>query len=80
MTRLNDGRDLLHRLVFNEQGGEVIEYALIAGAVVVLAVTAAIAFGQKLLARWVSGGGSLSGGGRGMRNDLCNRRRSGGPQ
>lgn len=40
------------RLVKNEQGGEVIEYALILGLVIVLAIVTITSVGTKVLARW----------------------------
>lgn len=45
---------LLVRLVADEQGGEVLEYALIAGLIVVAAIAAITAVGTKVLARWNS--------------------------
>lgn len=44
----------LRRLVKDEQGGEVLEYALIAGLIVVAAIAAITAVGGKVLARWES--------------------------
>lgn len=45
---------LLAKLVKEEQGGEVIEYALIAGLIVVAAIAAISVVGTKVLARWNS--------------------------
>jgi len=42
------------RLVRDEQGGEVLEYALIAGLIVVAAIAVIGAVGGKVLARWNS--------------------------
>ena len=42
------------RLVRDEQGGEVLEYALIAGLIVVAAIAAITAVGSRVLARWNS--------------------------
>ncbi len=42
------------RLVADEQGGEVLEYALIAGLIVVAAIAAISSVGTKVLARWTS--------------------------
>jgi len=42
------------RLVRDEQGGEVLEYALIAGLIVVAAVVVIGSVGTKVLARWNS--------------------------
>lgn len=45
---------LLSDLVKQEEGGEVLEYALIAGLIVVAAIAAISAVGNKVLARWTS--------------------------
>ena len=42
------------KLVKDEQGGEVLEYALIAGLIVVAAIAIIGAVGGKVLARWTS--------------------------
>lgn len=47
-------KGLLGRLVKDEQGGEVLEYALIAGLIVVAAIAVISAVGTKVLARWTS--------------------------
>jgi pilus assembly protein Flp/PilA len=47
-------QNLLGKLVRDEQGGEVLEYALIAGLIVVAAIAAVTAVGNKVLARWTS--------------------------
>ncbi|HSU68814.1 MAG TPA: Flp family type IVb pilin [Tepidisphaeraceae bacterium] len=47
-------RNLFARLVKEEQGGEVLEYALIAGLIVVAAIAAISVVGTKVLARWNS--------------------------
>jgi len=44
----------LQRLIRDESGGEVIEYALVLGLVIVVAIVAIMAFGAKVLARWQS--------------------------
>jgi Flp pilus assembly pilin Flp len=41
-------------LIQHDQGGEVLEYALIAGLIVVAAIAAITAVGGKVLARWQS--------------------------
>jgi Flp pilus assembly pilin Flp len=41
-------------LVKDEQGGEVLEYALIAGLIIVAAIAVIGAVGTKVLARWNS--------------------------
>jgi len=45
---------LCSKLVREEQGGEVLEYALVAGLIVVAAMAAISAVGNKVLARWTS--------------------------
>jgi pilus assembly protein Flp/PilA len=42
------------KLVRDEAGGEVLEYALIAGLIVVAAIAVIGAVGTKVLARWTS--------------------------
>jgi pilus assembly protein Flp/PilA len=47
-------KTLLSKLVKDEQGGEVLEYALIAGLIVIAAIAVIGAVGTKVLARWTS--------------------------
>lgn len=47
-------RNLLVKLVREQEGGEVLEYALIAGLIVVAAIAAISVVGTKVLARWNS--------------------------
>jgi pilus assembly protein Flp/PilA len=47
-------KKLVSNLVKDEQGGEVLEYALIAGLIVVAAIAAITSVGSKVLARWTS--------------------------
>jgi Flp pilus assembly pilin Flp len=47
-------RNTLARLVRDEQGGEVLEYALIVGLIVVAAIAAITSVGTKVLAKWGS--------------------------
>ncbi len=47
-------RNLISRLIADENGGEVIEYALIIGLIVVAAIATIGVFGTKVLARWTS--------------------------
>jgi len=47
-------KNLLVGLVKDEQGGEVLEYALIAGLIVVAAIAMIGAVGNRVLARWTS--------------------------
>jgi Flp pilus assembly pilin Flp len=42
------------KLLSNEDGGEVLEYALIAGLIVVAAIGVIGAVGTKVVARWTS--------------------------
>ena len=46
--------NLLVKLVKDENGGEVLEYALIAGLIIVAAIAAISAVATKVLARWNS--------------------------
>lgn len=46
-------------LVWDEAGGEVLEYALIVGLIVVAAIAAITSVGTKVLARWTSLDGSM---------------------
>jgi Flp pilus assembly pilin Flp len=47
-------KNFVAKLVKDEQGGEVLEYALIAGLIVVAAIAVIGAVGGKVLARWTS--------------------------
>ena len=47
-------KNLVAGLVKDEQGGEVLEYALIAGLIVVTAIAVIGSVGGKVLARWNS--------------------------
>jgi pilus assembly protein Flp/PilA len=49
----------LKRLARDEGGGEVIEYALVLGLVIVVAIAVITAFGGKVLARWQSVNSSM---------------------
>ena len=44
----------LNKLFKDEQGGEVLEYALIAGLIVVAAIAVISSVGGKVVARWTS--------------------------
>ena len=44
----------VRHLLSDEQGGEVLEYALIAGLIVVAAIAVIASVGDKVLARWGS--------------------------
>jgi Flp pilus assembly pilin Flp len=43
-----------NRLIHDERGGEVLEYALIAGLIIVAAIAVITSVGGKVLARWQS--------------------------
>jgi Flp pilus assembly pilin Flp len=47
-------KNLLNRIVCDDAGGEVLEYALIAGLIVVAAIAVIGSVGTKVLARWTS--------------------------
>ena len=49
---MNAIKNALRSFVRDEQGGEVLEYALIAGLIIVAAIAAITAVGGKVLARW----------------------------
>jgi Flp pilus assembly pilin Flp len=44
----------VRRLVADDNGGEVLEYALIAGLIVIAAIAVIGSVGTKVLARWTS--------------------------
>jgi len=48
------GSAMLKFFVFDEAGGEVLEYALIAGLIVVAAIAVISSVGGKVLANWSS--------------------------
>jgi Flp pilus assembly pilin Flp len=52
-------RNILLRLANDERGGEVLEYALVAGLIVVAAIAVIGSVGTKVLARWNSLDNSL---------------------
>ena len=45
-------KSFLTKLVRDEQGGEILEYALIAGLIIVAAIAVISSVGGKVLARW----------------------------
>jgi len=47
-------RNVIAKLARDERGGEVLEYALIAGLIVVAAIAVIGSVGTKVLARWNS--------------------------
>ncbi len=52
-------KKLVLNVVRDEQGGEVLEYALIAGLIVVAAIAVITSVGGKVVARWTSLNASL---------------------
>jgi Flp pilus assembly pilin Flp len=52
-------RTLLNKLFRDENGGEVLEYALIAGLIIVGAIALVTSVGGKVVARWTSMDNSL---------------------
>ena len=50
---------LLRDVFCDESGGETIEYALVAGLIIVAAIAIISAVGNKVLARWSSVNSSL---------------------
>jgi Flp pilus assembly pilin Flp len=51
---MKNAKNLFVRIVRDDHGGEVLEYALIAGLIVVAAIAAITTVGSKVLARWTS--------------------------
>ena len=49
---------LLGRVVADDRGGEVLEYAVLAGLIIIAAVAVIGQVGAKVLARWESGASS----------------------
>ena len=47
-------KTVVKALLNDEQGGEVLEYALIAGLIIVGAIALITSVGTKVLARWTS--------------------------
>jgi Flp pilus assembly pilin Flp len=45
---------IVQKFVKDEQGGEILEYALIAGLIVVAAIAVIASVGTKVLGRWNS--------------------------
>jgi len=52
-------KTLIANVLKDEQGGEVLEYALIAGLIVVAAIAVITSVGGKVVARWTSLNNSL---------------------
>ncbi len=53
-TAVKSFNNLLVKLATDDNGGEVLEYALIAGLIVVAAIASITSIGTKVLARWTS--------------------------
>ena len=49
----------LARLIYDDRGGEIIEYALVLGLIIVLCIAVIGKFGTKVLARWNSVNSSM---------------------
>ena len=49
----------IRAIVRDEQGGEIMEYVLVAGLIAVAAISVIGAFGVKVVARWTSVNSSL---------------------
>jgi len=58
-SKENIMKAIFKKLVRDEQGGEVIEYALIAGLVVIAAIAVITTVGTKVVARWSAVGSAL---------------------
>ena len=56
---MKTAKKILARLVSDEQGGEVLEMALVVGLIVVVAIAAIGIVGTKVYARWNSTDSSL---------------------
>ena len=56
---MNPAKAIVARLLADEAGGEVIEYALILGLIGVVAIAVIASFGTKVLARWTSVNSSM---------------------
>ena len=52
-------RKLIGRVVRDEQGGEVMEYALVLGLIIVVAIVVIGTVGVKVVARWSSVNSSM---------------------
>lgn len=56
---MNKAFKAMGRLIADENGGEVLEYALIAGLIIVAAIAVITSVGTKVVARWTSLNSSL---------------------
>lgn len=50
---------IFHRLFRDQRGGQVLEYALVLGLIVVVAIAVIGTVGTKVLARWTSVNSSI---------------------
>jgi Flp pilus assembly pilin Flp len=57
--QLAHAKSVLNRLLRDESGGEVLEYSLVAGLIIVGAIGLIKSVGTKVLARWQSLNSSL---------------------
>jgi Flp pilus assembly pilin Flp len=57
--RMSRSTQFISSLLSDESGGEVIEYALVAGMISVAAIAVIASFGTKVLARWNSVNSSM---------------------
>jgi Flp pilus assembly pilin Flp len=57
--RMNRIRQIFAALAADENGAEVIEYALVLGLIVVICIVVIASFGTKVLARWGSVNSSM---------------------
>jgi Flp pilus assembly pilin Flp len=56
---MNGFKQILKRALHDQSGGEVIEYALVLGLIIVAAIAIIGAVGTKVLGRWTSVNNSL---------------------
>jgi pilus assembly protein Flp/PilA len=57
--RMRSVMNRLQEIIRDDQGGEIIEYVLIAGLIIVAAISVVGAFGTKVVAKWTSVNSSL---------------------
>ena len=50
---------MLKRLIQDQEGGEILEWALVCGLIIVACITTVAAFGGRVFARWTSLNGSM---------------------
>ena len=54
VSRMKTAKNFLAKLARDDRGGEVLEYALVAGLIVIAAIAVIGSVGTKVLARWTS--------------------------